>query len=410
MARFEIPLYDRTEEIELPDAWQVNYAAIANAPTLGADGMRNALANPIGAERLASLARGKGNIVVVVDDNTRPTPAWQFLPHVVEELHAGGVEDHQITILAGLALHRPMTLPEFRRKVGQAVVDTYQCINPSPWEDLVYLGDTKAGIPVKMNSDYVNADLRISCGGIIPHPTAGYGGGAKLTMPGVSSYETITAHHLSDQFDDNAERGIVDGNAHREEIENIAAFCPPDFVVNPVLNRKMQVAGLFCGHYVRAHRAGVELARRLYAVEAPPNADMTVISAAPQDSEMMQALKALADGFGAIHSVRSDGVVLCAADAVEGYGYHQMREHSRRTEGLERRARPGYYLDRQMLCYSPNISPAEFKEEAPEGFELFRDLGDAVETLESQSKSRSPVVNIFPQGAVSLYSTPQVVS
>ncbi len=406
MARFEIPLYDRTEEIELPDAWQVSYATIANAPTLGGDEMRKALANPTGAERLSSLARGKGNVVIVVDDNTRPTPAWQFLPHVIEELHAGGVEDHQITILAGLALHRPMTLPEFRRKVGQSVVDTYQCINPSPWEDLVYLGDTEAGIPVKMNSDYVNADLRISCGGIIPHPTAGFGGGAKLTMPGVSSYETITSHHLSDQFDDNAERGIVDGNAHRQEIENIAAFCPPDFVVNPVLNREMNVAGLFCGHYVRAHRAGVELARKLYAVDAPPNADMAVISAAPQDSEMMQALKALADGFGAIHSVRSNGVVLCAADAVEGYGYHQMREHSRRTEGPKRRARPRYYLDRQMLCYSPNMSPVEFKEEAPEGFELFRDLADAIEVLESQSNGRSPVVNIFPQGAVSLYSAP----
>lgn len=404
MTRFEIPLYDRTDEIELPDAWQVTYAPIAKAPTLGADAIREALANPIGTERLSTLARGKGGVVVVVDDNTRPTPAWQFLPHVIEELHAGGVDDHQITILAGLALHRPMTLPEFRRKVGQSVVDTYQCINPSPWEDLVDLGETEAGVPVKMNAEYVNADLRVSCGGIIPHPAAGYGGGAKLTMPGVSSYETITSHHLSDRFGDNSERGIVDGNAHRREIENVAAFCPPDFLVNPVLNQQMQVAGLFCGHYIRAHRAGVQLGRELYAVEAPANADMAVISGAPQDSEMMQAMKALDDGFGAIHSVRADGVVLWTADAVEGFGYHQMREHSRRTQGPKRRARPGHYLDREMLCYSPNISPVEFSEEAPEGFELFRDLADAVEVLESQADGRSPVVNIFPQGAVSLYA------
>ena len=404
MARFKIPLYDRTDEIELPDAWQVNYAPISNAPTLEPDEMRKALVNPIGTQRLSSLAGGKGDVVVVVDDNTRPTPAWQILPYVIEELHAGGVEDHQITILAGLALHRPMTLPEFRRKVGQAVVDTYRCINPSPWEDLVDLGDTDAGIPVKMNAEYVNADLRVSCGGIIPHPTAGYGGGAKLTMPGVSSYETITAHHLSDQFGDNAERGIVDGNAHRVEIENVAAFCPPDFIVNPVLNRNMQVAGLYCGHYIRAHRAGVELGKKLYAVAAPPNADMAVISGAPQDSEMMQGLKALGDRFGAIHSVRADGVVLCTADAAEGFGYHQMQEHIRRTQLPKRRARPGHYLDREMLCYSPNISPVEFKEEAPEGFELFRDLANAVESLESQANGRSPVVNIFPHGAVSLYA------
>ena len=404
MAVFEIPIHDRSEQVEFPEGWQVHYAPIADAPTLGPDQMREALANPIGTERLSSLARGKGNVVVVVDDNTRPTPAWQFLPYVIEELHAGGVADPQITILAGLALHRPMTLGEFRRKVGQAIVDGYQCINPSPWEDLVDLGETEAGVPVKMNVDYVEADLRVTCGGIIPHPGAGYGGGAKLTMPGVCSYETIADHHVTGRFSHQAKRGDVEGNSFRTEIENIAAFCPPEFLVNPVLNRELRVAGLFCGHYIEAHRAGIELGKKVYTVEAAPNADLAVICGSPQDSELMQGLKSLANGFGAIQSVRPDGAVLYTADAEEGYGFHQLLEHARRANGAARKARPEHYLDREMICYSPKVSPVEFEAEAPEGFTLFRDLGEAMEQLASRAGDGSPVVNVFPQGPIGLYA------
>ncbi len=404
MAIFEIPIHDRTEQIEFPDGWQIHHAAIADAPTLSADQMRAALANPIGTERLSSLAKGKGNVVVVVDDNTRPTPAWQFLPYVIEELHAGGVADSQITILAGLALHRPMTLGEFRRKVGQAIVDGYQCLNPSPWDDLVDLGTTDAGVPVKMNVDYVQADLRVTCGGIIPHPGAGFGGGAKLTMPGVCSYETITDHHVTGRFSHQAKRGDVEGNSFRAEIENIAAFCPPDFLVNPVLNRELRVAGLFCGHYIEAHRAGVELGKRIYSVNAAPEADLAVICGSPQDSELMQGLKSLADGFGPIHSVRANGAVLYTADAEEGYGFHQLREHARRSNGTALNARPEHYRDREMICYSPKVSPVEFKAEAPDGFTLFRDLGEAMEAFALRAGGKSPVVNVFPQGPISLYS------
>ena len=403
MAVFKIPIRDELETVEFPDNWQVHWAEIADVPALGPDQMRAALANPIGTERLSTLARGKGDVVILVDDNTRPTPAWEFLPYVIEELHAGGVVDSQIKIMAGLALHRPLTLGEFRRKVGQAIVDGYNCVNPSPWEELVDLGETEAGVPVKMNMEYVQADLRVSCGGIIPHPGAGFGGGAKLTMPGVSSYETIFSHHETGRFSHASKRGDVEGNSFRAEIENIAAKCPPEFLVNPVLNRDMRVAGLFCGHYVEAHRAGVELGKKVYRVEAADDADLAVICGAPQDSEFMQGMKALANGFGPIHSVRPDGAVLMTGDGEEGYGYHHLAEHSRRTKGRERLARPEHYRDRELICYSPKLSPAEFKDRAPEGATLFRDLGEAMDRLAARAGNGSPVVNVFPQGPISLY-------
>ncbi|MDP6349076.1 MAG: lactate racemase domain-containing protein [Chloroflexota bacterium] len=403
MAKVELPIRDAMETVEFPDSWQVHWAPIADVPALTPDQMRAALAAPIGTERLSTLAKGKGDVVILVDDNTRPTPAWEFLPYVIEELHAGGVEDAHIKIMAGLALHRPLTVAEFRRKVGQELVDRYNCVNPSPWEQLVDLGETVAGVPVKMNMEYVEADLRVSCGGIIPHPDAGFGGGAKLTMPGVCSYETIFDHHETGRFSHASGRGTVEGNSFRAEIEQIAAKCPPEFLVNPVLNREMRVAGLFCGDYIQAHRAGVEVGKKLYKVDSANDADLAVICGAPQDSEFMQGMKALANGFGPIHSVRPDGAVLMTGDGEEGYGYHHLAEHARRTKGPERLARPDHYCDRELICYSPNVSPAEFKDRAPDGSSLFRGLAEAVEVLASRTQNAEPVVNVFPQGPISMY-------
>jgi len=402
MAKFEIPIRDAVETVEFPDGWQVNWAPIADVPALTPDQMRAALAAPIGTERLSALAKGKGNVVILVDDNTRPTPAGDFLPYVIEELLVGGVEDSQIKIMVGLALHRPMTVGDFRRKLGQELVDRYNCVNPSPWEQLVDLGKTDGGVPVKMNMEYVEADLRVSCGSIIPHPGAGFGGGAKLTMPGVCSYETIFDHHQTGRFSWEG-RGEVAGNSFRAEIEQIASKCPPEFLVNPVLNREMRVAGLFCGDYIQAHRAGVEVGKRIYKVDAADDADLAVICGAPQDSEFSQGMKALANGFGPIHSVKPDGAVLMTGDGAEGYGYHHLAEYSRRTMGPERLARPGHFLDRELICYSPNVSPAEFKDRAPDGASLFRGLEEALDMLASRVQNGRAVVNVFPQGPISLY-------
>ena len=404
MARCSLPLYEHSVELDLPERWQVHYASLPEGPTLSPAEMRAALANPIGTPRLSELARGKGNVVIVVDDTTRPTPAWQFLPHVIEELHAGGVEDSSITIMGGIALHRPMGPPDFIRKVGREIYDRYPCVNPSPWLDTVHLGDTEAGVPVKMSAEYVQADLRITCGGIIPHPSAGFGGGAKLTMPGVCGQETIIAHHRDMDFHGKQGRGEVAGNEHRAEIESIAALCPPEFIANPVINSRLEVAGLYCGHYIQAHRKGVEHARRIYAVDVPANADLAILSGAPQDSEISQGMKALADGFGPIHSVKPDGAVLYAAGGPEGFGYHHLGDHMRRTERSDPTERPAHYQDREIIFYSPSVSDSEFQRRAPRGSTLCRDLEAAVEALAARSNGSEPIVNVFPLGAMTLYA------
>ena len=102
--------------------------------------------------------------------------------------------------------------------------------------------------------------------------------------------------------------------------------------------------------------------------------------------------------------MKADGAVLYTADAEEGYGYHQLQEHARRVSTSPRNLRPEHYLDREMICYSPKISPLEFQQEVPEGFSLFRNLEQAIDQLSSHTRGKSTVINIFPHGPISLYA------
>ena len=58
---------------------------------------------------------------------------------------------------------------------------------------LVDCGTTKLGTPLKLNKHVVDADKVIIIDGITTHLFAGFGGGRKLILPGVSGFETISA-------------------------------------------------------------------------------------------------------------------------------------------------------------------------------------------------------------------------
>ncbi|NLF02953.1 MAG: DUF2088 domain-containing protein, partial [Anaerolineales bacterium] len=71
-----------------------------------------AMADPIGAPRLSELARPGQSVAVVISDLTRPCPSDRLLPSVLDELGSAGVRDQDVTVVAALGTHRPMTPAE----------------------------------------------------------------------------------------------------------------------------------------------------------------------------------------------------------------------------------------------------------------------------------------------------------
>lgn len=102
----------------------------------------------------------------------------------------------------------------------------------------------------------MSCDLKIGIGGIVPHYTAGFGGGAKIMIPGGASIKRLLANHqrvggrsvptenhnlgqlhLSFCF------GSVEQNAFRLDMEDAAQMAELDKIVNVVMNLKRDPDG-----------------------------------------------------------------------------------------------------------------------------------------------------------------------
>jgi nickel-dependent lactate racemase len=124
--------------------------------------------------------------LILVDDGTRSTPQALILPILLDELNAAGVADGDISIMVALGTHRRMNRDELMA-VGN--------LSQRP-EDFVDLGVTPLGIPIHVSRQYLESEVSIAVGNIIPHMYAGWAGGAKMVQPGVTSAVTTGRTHL----------------------------------------------------------------------------------------------------------------------------------------------------------------------------------------------------------------------
>ncbi|MCL5110563.1 MAG: lactate racemase domain-containing protein [Chloroflexi bacterium] len=311
--------YDEHDiEVAFPSNWEVAECRMLghNRPALTAEQMRATVQRPIGSPRLAELAKGKKEVVILFDDLPKPTPAKVIVPFVLEELHAGGITDDHIRFLCAPATHRPLMYPEFVAKLGADIVERYPVYNHNVYEHHVLVGTTSRGTPVKVNREFASCDLRVAIGGIIPHPSAGYGGGGKIVLPGVASIDTIEAHHKHFTGAAKVERGRVHDNDFRLDIEEAARIAGLHFKVDAVLNNRREVVGLFAGDFVEEHREGVKLATEVYSTEVVKGAEVVVINTYPDECQFVRSTWCVPT------SLNEGGDVVMVIQAHEGQNLH----------------------------------------------------------------------------------------
>lgn len=307
------------QTVELP---QENLLGVLHAAPIeherrGPDAVSWALAHPIGSAPLHQLARPGQRITIVTSDITRPLPSYQILPGVLDELYRAGVRPEDITVVLALGSHRKHTPEEVIRLVGRECYETVRCVD-SDAAGCIHLGDTAHGTPVDITRAVAEADFRICLANIEFHYFAGYSGGAKAIMPGVSTPLAIQANHRL-MVSPLACAGRLDGNPVREDLEEAAAICGVDFIVNVVLDEHKQIVYAVAGDVTRAHRAGCAYLDRMYRCPIPEKADIVLVSqgGAPKDANLYQTQKALDN---AKHAVKDGGTIILIGACPEGLG------------------------------------------------------------------------------------------
>ena len=327
----------RTFEIPEPNLLgEVTQNQVQTAET-GEAAVRSALNHPIGTPRLCEIVRPGESVAIVTSDITRPCPSQLIIPQILEELSRAGIEDSRITVVFALGSHRVHSEDEKRRLVGDSVYERVRCVD-SAKEGFVHIGVTAAGTPVDIDPLVAAADRRICVGNIEYHYFAGYSGGAKAIMPGVSTRDAIQKNH-SKMVLEEAKAGNLLMNPLRQDIEEAAAMVGVDFILNVVLDEEKQIVKAVAGDLRRAHEAGCEFLDRLYKIRIPRRADIVVTSPGgfPKDINLYQAQKALDN---AKHAVKDNGIIILAASCREGLGeavFEDWMLHSPSAESMVER-------------------------------------------------------------------------
>ncbi len=311
-------------DVEFPDANVQGILAMKPSSALinAEESINLALENPIGSQPLKAVAAGKQNACIVICDITRPVPNRSLLPPIINSIIDAGIPAGQITILIATGTHRPNVGDELEYLVGQEIANSVKIVNHDCHDrsGMRWLGTSPAGVPVWLDSLYVDADLKITVGLIEPHFMAGYSGGRKLIMPGVADFETIQNWHCPNFLESPyASNGIVKNNPVHNESLAIANMARPDFIVDVTLNESNEITGVFAGDLEKAWIAGTEYAAQHVRSRAEKKADIVVTSCAgyPLDTTFYQAVKGM---VGALPAVKDGGTIIIASECSEGIG------------------------------------------------------------------------------------------
>ena len=337
--RFKLE-YGRTGlTVDLPGERIVRTLSYKDAPPLPDPraALLEAMAHPIGAPPLAELARGRKDACILICDITRPVPNEMILRPMLETLEQAGIPRDKILILVATGLHRPNLGDELVEMVGQFIVDNYRIENHygQELEQHTYLGDSPRGVPIWIDSRYVQADLKIATGLIEPHLMAGFSGGRKLICPGIAALETVRVWHGPDFLENpNADCGILDGNPVHEENTWIGRKVGCDFIVNVVIDAQRRPLKWVAGDMVDAFLDGVRFVKSVVRDTVEEPVDIVVTSGAgyPLDTTFYQSVKGMT---GALPIVKQGGTIIMAASLTQGIGSPEFQSLFKDNATLE---------------------------------------------------------------------------
>lgn len=283
-----------------------------------------------GLEQVEPPSEVGGEVAVAVPDHTRPVPLQRVLGLLGPLLR----ERYRLIFATG---SHSMSVEDAQRMLGSWSSKLKFEIHDSLGQH-VYVGTTGRGLSVEVDDRFASADFKVTVGVVAPHPWAGFSGGSKVILPGLSSLRTIVEHHL--RWYSAGKPGVVEGNPFREEIEEAGELAGVDWALNVVLDEKGEVVYAEGGEPSESFRKCVEVARSMYVRPVEGLYDSALVFADPLDLDLYQATKALEH---AAPAVEEGGSLVLVASCQRGYGSEEFKRFaSIDSEAIEELLRSGW--------------------------------------------------------------------
>ncbi|MEZ4864005.1 MAG: nickel-dependent lactate racemase [Caldilineaceae bacterium] len=405
--------------VTLPAATEIVTARFVPGVADEGVALQQALRRPLGMPPLATLVKPGQRVVIVHTDITRATPNDRILPVLLRDLEAAGVVREDITLLNALGTHRPQTEAELRRMLGDAIVAQYRCLQHNAFDDanLVSLGVTSNGHPVRINRHFAEADVKILTGFIEPHFFAGFSGGPKGVLPSIAGAESVFTNHGREMIaHPKATWGNLAGNPIWAEMREAALMAKPTFLLNVTLNTDKEITGVFAGDLLQAHAAGCDFVRQsaMVPVAEPYDIVITTNSGYPLDQNLYQCVKGMS---AARQIVRQGGAIIMAGACQDGLPDHGkyaalLAEGGSPQGVLDLIAQPGFsehdqwqvqiqaqiQLHADVYVYSDGLTDGQIERAL---FTPCRNIEQTVATLQ-QRYGTSARICVLPEGPLTI--------
>ena len=251
-------------------------------------------------------------ITLIVSDPSRREPREDFVRAI--RAHASSTRIAW-TIAVATGTHGPCQLDDLglsTTSLRDATIINHDGHRP---DDLVELGITARGTPVRVHRCLLDTDLVIATGCIRPHYFAGFGAGVKALFPGLGEATAIRINHRL-KTDPDARAGIFVGNPCRDDLEEAVAMIPtPKLLLNGVHRPDDQIEDVVAGDVIEAFRRGAVLAKDLFTVRAKPALLVIASDALPITASLYQSAKIAA---ATAPLLAPNGTLVIVAECAQG--------------------------------------------------------------------------------------------
>ncbi len=383
-------------ELEIPASWNLSVCRMHGDewPVLTEAEIEKRISCPEGKLPLKELASRRKEVAIVVDDMTRPTEASSIVPHVLRLLSESGISSDNIRFLVSLGSHGAHDREDFRKKLGEDVVENFRVYNHNCYENCVEVGQTRRRVPLKINAELMKCDLKIGIGAILPHLYVGYSGGGKILLPGMAHIDTIDRFHSSLLPDQKGKKG--DSNPLCDDIEDAVRIIGFDLKVDVLVNTRGQIVDLYAGHPMDVYREGVAAAEKVYRSEFHGEQDIVLanayLKANEGDTAMLLGFKSLKKKGGTC--------VLVMSSPTGQMAHYLMRSFGKFIGGRQWVTRSHLPQDAELIVlseYKDRTSFDSFEGEA--GIRWMKKWEDVLEHLKGKYQG---IVNacVYPDGTI----------
>ncbi len=308
---------DGEQKALISESMKVNFLT-ANDVVIGnqAEIIEKAVANPSESKSLSDFLSDAKDVLIIVNDATRPTPTKNVLDVIDKDLTKVPVK-----FIIATGAHRGPSKEEYLQIFGEYYEKIKKNIivhDAKKSEDMVFLGKSSNGTEMYVNKAGIEAHKIIIIGSVEPHYFAGYTGGRKSFLPGIAGFNTIEQNHKLALLPD-AKALALEGNPVHEDMEDAIRTVKKEiFSIMTVLDKDHKIYAVTAGDIHASFIEATVKANEVFAARIKEKADIVVsVVKFPGDIDLYQAQKGIDNAKLALNK---NGIMILVAKCRCGIG------------------------------------------------------------------------------------------